>query len=172
MDIFDVSRYGYVDVLLNLLNSGINPNIQNIEGKTPLMFAVLWHQPLCVNILLRHRANPNIQCKSGTTALIFASSSKTRIDAAKLLLQFGANPDIKDKSGETALMYASSTDNIDCVKLLLLYGASITLKDNHGDTAITLGKGHSKRLLKNKYNLLLLLKHKNKDIISKLYKYI
>lgn len=109
-----------------LLKSGINPNLQDDYGHTPLMLACLDWRVLgyhnsnvykVVELLLKNDANPNLQDKYGLTALMNASVSGN-VDVIKLLLQFGANIDTISVYGETAIQIAKENGYIDIEKLL------------------------------------------------------
>jgi FOG: Ankyrin repeat len=50
-----------------LLSYKADPNIQTIEKKTPLHYAVVYKEPEIIKLLLKHEANPSIKDNSGQT---------------------------------------------------------------------------------------------------------
>ncbi|MHA6718514.1 ankyrin repeat domain-containing protein [Sphingomonas sp. RS6] len=95
----------YLTVLIN--QPGINVNIQDREGNTPLIFAAERGWGAGVDALLAKKANVNLANNAGITPLIRAIQAH---DAAivKTLLDKGADPDRADYgSGLSAREYAA-----------------------------------------------------------------
>lgn len=65
-------REGETARVIELLDSGVEVNLQFIEGWTPLMVAALDDQLEIVNILLSHGANAALQNSKGLTAEMIA----------------------------------------------------------------------------------------------------
>jgi len=116
------------------LDNGIDPNIQNSETQTPLMFASRDPRfyPI-VEILLDAGADPNIQTSDGETALMWAIAS-SNINTTQLLLERGADPNIQTDAGDTASTLASLTGRVDIVELLLNSGPNPMHADNPYDS--------------------------------------
>ena len=88
---------------------GINVNIANKQGKTPLHFIA--------------EDNDNNQMNS--------------IAFAKLLLSFGADINFRAKDGQTPLHEASNSFHWEMVEFLVLQGADVNTQDDDGATALT-----------------------------------
>lgn len=141
-----------------LLAAGANPNIQNRQGRTALIYASIpashlvgWQGPLDkIQHLLAHGANPNIQDQYGRTALFYGLGFRDG-KIKKLLIEAGANPNIQDLEGNTAIMwilyqlaqYAGWPGPIGDIRYLLSHGANPDIINNAGLTArdIAVAKG-------------------------------
>ena len=107
-------------------------DVQNNDGQTALVNAIVQDHLDIAKLLLQHNANPNIYDNRGMTPLFFATTSK-QLDIIKLLLQHGADPDAVYDQGMTALAAAVDSNDIDIVNELLQHGADPNLYDIHID---------------------------------------
>ena len=73
------------------LNIGLDPNICDARGRTPLLRACLGGYTEVVQALLEAGANPNTKDREGKTPLQWALSQKNS-DLVKILLDHGAEP--------------------------------------------------------------------------------
>lgn len=159
------------DRLKELIDQGVNVNIQTNKGKTPLHLARTNDQ---IKLLLEAGADPNIKDNHNNTILHYLNSVGSRIklikvvleygkfninsqnskgetilhlsrtgEETKLLLDAGANPNIQDNNGNTPLHYGLTTYQI---KLLLEAGGNVTIKNNEGK--IPLQKAKTTEILK------------------------
>ncbi len=94
-----------------LLDRGANPDIQNNQGYTALMY-----------VASRPYKGYYIGCD-------------VAYSTAKLLLENGANPNIQNNEGYTALMYAAIMNHEDIRELLIHKGANLDLPNKEGKTA-------------------------------------
>jgi len=130
-----------------VIDCGVNPNIQNKDGDTPLHSAALNGKSEVVKLLLEHGADPNIQNKDGMTPLHFATeyspwhfaaryspwdsaTERGYLRVVKLLLEHGADPNIQNKDGMTPLHFATERGSPEVVKLLLEHGADPNIQEN------------------------------------------
>ena len=94
-----------VQFVENLLNLGADPNVQDNNGVTPLMSALLYH------------------------------GSNVDMNLLSLLLSLDWKPDIKDNNGRTALHYSAFIcDDTQIPLMLISAGCDITAFDNYGQT--------------------------------------
>lgn len=119
------------------LDSGMDPNIKNLSGMTPLLIAARSGRENVISILLQKGANLNAKDKEfGHNAILFAAESGN-LNAVKLLLSRGGNLTDISNSGQTILMRAVLLDNnIDLIKYLLDNGLNINAKDEDGYTPL------------------------------------
>lgn len=93
-------------------------NEEDIDGWTPLAWALERQSPKTVEALLSGRAvNVNHRDKSGRTALIWAASYGYT-DVVHMLLNQGADPHVADEDGQTALDLAKRYGRTEIVHLL------------------------------------------------------
>lgn len=148
-DLFDAIESNNIEMVKDILNSGINPNIR--KGYTiPLNYAIqsasdyrlydndyASHNQMIkiIELLLERGADPNFSNIEGFTPLMHASMVNEK-EIVNLLLNNGADPNLKDDDGNTALIYAIESYNSEfIIELLLNNGADPTIKNNEGITA-------------------------------------
>jgi ankyrin repeat protein len=113
--------YGDPQAVRLLLDRGANPDAQNEDGGSALMYAV--DDPGKTQLLLERGANPNLRSGEGRTALLIAAAAG--IDSTvKLLLDKGADVNVPLADGRGVLALAAGAGNPGLLKLLLDRGAS------------------------------------------------
>jgi ankyrin repeat protein len=116
--LMEASYRGNIKAVQELLDHGADPNLQDEDGDTALMFASLrGYTDMVSLLLLDHGTDPNLRNDFGWSALMYASYMG-RIDMARLLLDHGADPNLQNVHGWTALMEASNRGCTDMVRLL------------------------------------------------------
>lgn len=106
-----------------------------IEGKTPLIQAVLEFEMEEIATLLNEGADVNEVDTEGLTPLHWAVYY-SNYEAAEMLLEAGANPNTVDNYSSTPMMDAVFTGDPGMVQLLLDYHADIDFHDAEGKTAL------------------------------------
>lgn len=102
------SAGGLPGVVALLLEKGANPNVQDISGRTALMWAAAeGGTPAVVSLLLGAGSDINATDRAGQTALLWACR-ESRTDLVQILLQSGADPAVADNCGDTALSLAQA----------------------------------------------------------------
>jgi ankyrin repeat protein len=123
----DNFRYYLMDWLLN---QGMNPNIQNDDGRTPLYMAVAQCYPAkFFERLFKAGADPNIPDNGGATP-IFCCNNRD-ID---IFLSHGANINHQNYKGNTALHEMIKMGDHDFAQCLIQRGADITIRNKDGLT--------------------------------------
>ncbi|WP_087024074.1 ankyrin repeat domain-containing protein [Thaumasiovibrio subtropicus] len=75
-----------------LIDSGLDVNLQDCYGATPLQYAVQNRHGECVRVLLENNANPNTLCEDGRTPLKSSyRGSNVDHDVIELLIKYGAD---------------------------------------------------------------------------------
>jgi ankyrin repeat protein len=133
-----------VDDVRNLLDSGVDPNIENNKRKTPLYWAAYTKNDKIVKLLLDKGADPNIEDNEGKTPLYWAAYTKNH-KILELLLAKGADPNIEDNEGKTPLYWAVFTGNIHATNILLQHGANPNKPDKKGDTPLSIAERLDKK---------------------------
>ncbi|KAF3331954.1 potassium channel AKT2-like isoform X1 [Carex littledalei] len=154
-NLLTVTATGNSAFLEDLLKVGMDPNISDSKGRTPLHIAALKGYENCVMVLLKHSCNVNIQDNNGNTPLWLAITSKHHkifnilhhfervsnpcvtgdllclatkrndLETLKDLLKHGLEIDSVNHKGLTALRVALTEDNVEMVKYLVVNGANI-----------------------------------------------
>ena len=142
--LFVASQRGYVFTISNLLDNGIDPNLPDEDGLTPLMAACENGHGGVVELLLENNVLINAQNKHGITA-IYIASHNGHSSVVSTLLTNGADPNLPMKDGSTPLMVASKNGHGDVVELLLEKNVLINAQNKHEITAIHIAShnGHS-----------------------------
>lgn len=155
INLLTVASTGNAAFLDELLRAGLDPNIGDSKGRTPLHIAASRGHEECVVVLLKHACNMHLQDLTGNTAiwdaiaakhhsifqilyhwacisdpyiagdLLCTAARKNDTDVMKELLKHGLHVDSKDRHGMTALEVATTENLADMVKFLLMNGADV-----------------------------------------------
>ena len=131
-DILDAILMEDTALLTQMLESGCDVNIQDEDGRTPLMQAVIDNNVETVKLLIQHGANVNTQDYLGKTSALHFAAQNNSPELVELLLINRAEVDIKDINGNTPLSDAvfNSRSEGSVIQLLLLHGGDSNKKTN------------------------------------------
>ena len=142
---------GDVDSVLNVIQTGLDINIQDENGMTALMIASKAGYVELVEKLIKTGADVNIQNLLGDTALLCATT-KGQIKCVQKLLEYGTNVNIQDHEGNTALVITVKMKDEDCFDVLIKSGADPNIQTNSTSTVLALaarsGFDCTRRLIK------------------------
>jgi ankyrin repeat protein len=148
-----LTYYDGIDIALEILKTGVNPEERDQEGNTALMLACRIGEPRLIKPILGIPSDVSVSNKHGETALHFVAASG-REDAVKLFLKKEYVPDINltDHAGWSALHHlAASGDELELFKLfqkkkISLKQASTAEKSGFpvGTTALDIAKAKSR----------------------------
>ncbi len=99
-----------------LLKEGADPNIESLEGATPIMNAAQSNKMEHLKLLIDYKGAVNKQDKRGFTALHRAAEMGHN-EIVKELLSQGANKEI-EAEGHTALSLAEVRNNVEIIEML------------------------------------------------------
>ena len=119
-------------ILLYLLDHKANPNIQNVQGKTALHFAVT-HDPCIVTSLLAAKAKTSLSDGDGATPLHFVFNNTI---SARLLIDAKANINQRDREDRTPLHYTVCYGNVETTRILLEEKAGINARSRNYKTPL------------------------------------
>jgi len=136
--IVEFARDGNLNEVQKLLDSGIDPNIQDSRGWSPLMWATAKKHLGVVKLLLAHGADPNLINFLGRLAIMYASKYGSD-EIVKTLIENGAilNPTIK-LNNRPPLSLAASRGHLEVVRLLVNHGANVMYKGEDNKSALDL----------------------------------
>lgn len=141
--LFQAVRTGDIAKLIELLDSNVDPNVEDIAGESPLSLSIRSGYAEMVILLIRARADVNTVTKAGRSPLMDAVN-QNQIEIVKILLEHDADPDLSCLRGCTAISIAAFQNNVPCLELLLQSGARSDSKDKEGKTPLMLAgmNGH------------------------------
>lgn len=157
--LFDMVLYNDFETLKTIINYGINLNIKDKRGYTPLMHMV--EEGLKIKdkkekdsfierlvYFLKYRVNVDIQDNDGRTVIHKAVIANDLIVVEKLLTK-KADLGIRDIHGRTALHHTQWHGNYKIARWLIAGGADMNLPDNSGFTLLNYAAifGHTKLII-------------------------
>jgi ankyrin repeat protein len=125
---------GDLNTVESLLSAGLDANVTDRNGETPLSTAMIGGQPRLIDLLLAWHADPNAPMTGGNrqseTPLQYAAEHGD-LRTARSLIAAGARVNDKGGAGRTPLHYAL-LNHFDVVRLLIEKGADVNLRDSEG----------------------------------------
>ena len=157
--LFDMVLYNDFETLKTIINYGINLNLKDKRGYTPLMHMVeeglkiidKKEKDLFVERLiyfLKYRVNVDIQDNDGRTVIHKAVIANDLVVVEKLLTK-KADLSIRDVHGRTALHHTQWHGNYKIARWLIAAGADMNLPDNSGFTLLNYATifGHTRLVI-------------------------
>jgi ankyrin repeat protein len=117
---------------LALIASGANVNQAQLDGSTPLHWAVYRVDRELVRALVRRGAKAGVVNKYGASPLAEAARL-ANVELAGMLLEAGANANVSNDDGQTPLMLAARTGNVPMARLLVEHGADVNRRETYRD---------------------------------------
>jgi ankyrin repeat protein len=128
--LFHAVFLGDIKIVEKILDEGIDVNITNKDGITPLITAVKNGYTNIVKLLIEKGANVNVKDNNGDPIILLATSSNNiGVDILRLLIENGANVNVtsNDEYFRTPLTSALSGHRKEMAELLINNGADIEL---------------------------------------------
>ncbi|CAO1947499.1 unnamed protein product [Urochloa humidicola] len=133
----DVTKISSIPLMDKLLDSGVDINLLDKDGFTPLHKAIIGKKEAVISHLLRKGANPHVRDRDGATPLHYAVQAGA-LQTVKLLIKYKVDVNVADNDGWTPLHLAIQSRNRDIAKVLLVNGADRTRRTKDGRTALDL----------------------------------
>ena len=119
-----------------LLQLGVNPDIPNGGGVSPLMRAVECEQIEIAELLLKHKANVTLKHPETGLPILHKAAARNNIKMLKLLMAHGADINQLTSKGSTALHIALAHGAKDAVDLFCRANCNINIQNIAGITPI------------------------------------
>ncbi|KFY44645.1 hypothetical protein V494_01385 [Pseudogymnoascus sp. VKM F-4513 (FW-928)] len=126
--------FDYADYLEDCLGKGMDPNLKNYRGKTPIFAAAMAESLDAAKVLIKHGADPNVIGPGGVVAMISAirlddwrNPNPVPFRVAEFLLESGADPCYKNGDLLALACLCASPDDTHIVSLvssMLKHGAT------------------------------------------------
>lgn len=127
------SYYGEEKHASLLIEAGASLNIQDSDGKTPLMCAIISGHDEIAIALIRAGANVNLQNREKNSATLLAAR-KGNMRVLKALLDAGADPNIKNKSIPSLVCVAAQQGDDKLLQELLDKKVEHRISNQFGNT--------------------------------------
>lgn len=133
--LFEAIEQNEVDVVKKMAREGVDLDVKNKDGYTPLFLAVKNNNYEISKLLISNGADISTLQKDGRSILIEASDEEDH-RLARLLVKHGAEINHVSKKRGTALHEAIRAGNFDVAEQLVKSGADLRLKDDDGRTPL------------------------------------
>ncbi|XP_071170966.1 serine/threonine-protein phosphatase 6 regulatory ankyrin repeat subunit B-like [Mytilus edulis] len=138
------------DVIQMLLKLGLDKNVRDESGRTPLWLSCMRGNEAVVNVMLRHNCGANI-CDNKNSSPLYIAACKGNENIVQQLLGYNCDPDLDNIDKRTPLLIAASEGNDIIVKLLLKHKCNPNKVDKDGVTPLLVatrwGRKHIVELL-------------------------
>jgi ankyrin len=132
----DAVKSGDRAAALTLIAQRADVNAPEVDGTTPLHWAVHHGDLELTQRLIRAGAKVNVKNDYGSTPMSEAAVLG-RADVLEALLKAGADVESPNADGQTALMIVARTGRVDAARLLLKHGAKVNAVERwRGQTAL------------------------------------
>ena len=115
--------------------AGVEIDLADGRGRTPLYLAAALNAPPVVEVLLRHGAAPNVRDQIGRTPLWMAAN-RSNAQVVQLLLEAGARANEPNNDGITPLHVASENPDAVVLRLLVEAGADLNARGRNRYTPL------------------------------------
>ncbi|CAH0549684.1 unnamed protein product, partial [Brassicogethes aeneus] len=123
---------GNVKIANVLVKNGVNVNAQDINGLSPLMFAVGKNHEETAEFLINQGADVNLCAQDKSTVLHFAR----KVKIANVLVKNGVKVNAQDIKGLSPLMFAVGKNHEETAEFLINQGADVNLCAQDKTTAL------------------------------------
>ena len=125
--LFWAAHYGNTEIVLTLISLGVDVNVQDDEGLTPLHVATIEGHLQTAQVLVMADARIDIKDNNGYTPLYIAAITDN-LRIVQMLAAHGADVNAKDKNGFTPLHAAAFDGNTEVVRELIRLGANVNAR--------------------------------------------
>jgi ankyrin repeat protein len=121
------------------LAEGANVNGAQVDGITPLMFALTSKKKSSVEALLKHKADPNQRAKNGENAVSLAMRLAPQdLEFLKVVLQYGGDPNTVQSDQDPVLAEAIGQNDPAAIQALAAAHADLNSRSRTGAPMVIL----------------------------------
>ena len=129
ISIHEAANEGNIEAVKQRIADGVDVNVKNRVGETPLDFAINKNRTETADLLREHGGKTG-----GELNVLLDAAKKGGIEAVKQNLAAGADVNAKDDGGMAPLHYAARDGQKEIAELLIAKGAGVNAKANDGTT--------------------------------------
>ena len=115
-------------------HAGVNVDVRDVDGMTPLFAAAFGGSVEAIRALLRAGANPLLGSTRRSELPIHWAALQGSSDAVTLFIDAGVDVNAATNEGETPLHFASFNGEVDVIHTLLRAGANKNAMNGKGET--------------------------------------
>ncbi|XP_031624790.1 basement membrane proteoglycan-like isoform X2 [Contarinia nasturtii] len=132
---YDAAKNGDVQKIEQLIRIGVDTNIRNQRGMSPLVIAASYGHTNVVELLIRNGADINLKNKNGKSA-IFAAAYNGHRNVVEILIKNGADVNIINEHGSTPIYAAAHEGHEEVVEVLVRNGADVNIQGDGGRSTL------------------------------------
>jgi ankyrin repeat protein len=136
--LFDAARMGRDEMIPALLQAGVDIEVTDAKGYTPLVIASYNGNVEATAALLAAGAKVDGAADARGNTALMGVCFKGYAEIAQVLLDAGADVNRRNGVGQTALMMAALVDRTAIIDLLLEHNADASVADTAGNTVNSL----------------------------------
>ena len=149
---FDAARTGREEMIPALLQAGVDIEVTDAKGYTPLVIASYNGQALATAALLAARAQVDGAADARGNTALMGVCFKGYTEIAQILLDAGADVNRRNGVGQTALMMAALVNKTAIIDLLLEHGADTAIADAAGNSVHSLAVSQGNATLAERFS--------------------
>ena len=135
---------GKTEIVRYLLDEGMNVNVTDGRGRTPLAYAAEEDQYAVVRILLDAGADPEIADNYGATPMVYAAGEGSHRSLEEMTGDIGAAAVDRLVHTPEILLGPAEEGDLFTLKAMLSLGIDIDIADENGNTALSLAAREGK----------------------------
>jgi len=147
-DIFQAAAHGNIARVQELLDGGVDVNVQDQANWTPLLLAAMYCHEELVHLLIEQGADVNARTYTNANVLqivinCYPINAMQKLRIMRLLIEKGADVNAQDENNNTPLHFAACMEHATFIPLLLQKHADMSLKNNNHQTPAHIAHDHN-----------------------------
>lgn len=139
--LLSAAKLGHENVLIFLLQLGMDPNLTTVSGKSAMHYAAEKGLLLCMQHLVAAGGDPNLKEEDGWTPLHYAVSHQQE-NIVKYLIEIGCDVNEANDKRSTLLHLAARKGNENIMRFLIEKGGDLNKKNKNGQLPLHSAASH------------------------------